>query len=83
MSPLSVRSNNVSYIVLVAINAELAGLLPTQKPGSVSKIPTVMAPPTVGVGGGVDVVSLQLVAPIIRPNVTTNFSFQLIGFLSM
>ena len=30
------------------MSAELAGLLPTQKPGKVSKIPTLSAPPYVG-----------------------------------
>ena len=39
------RSNNVSYIERVAMRAELAGLLPTQKPGKVSKIPTLTSPP--------------------------------------
>jgi hypothetical protein len=32
-------------MVLVAISAEFAGLLPTQKPGTVSKIPTLIDPP--------------------------------------
>ena len=32
-------------MVLVAMSAEFAGLLPTQNPGSVSKIPTLIDPP--------------------------------------
>lgn len=59
----------------VAINAELAGLLPTQNPGSVSKIPTVISPPFVGVGTGVVVVSLQLTTLMSNPNITASGNF--------
>jgi len=37
--------------VRVAISAEFAGLLATQKPGMVSKIATLMSPPAFGVVG--------------------------------
>jgi hypothetical protein len=33
------------------MSAELAGLLPTQKPGKVSKIPTFISPPYVAADG--------------------------------
>jgi hypothetical protein len=33
-------------MVRVAMSAEFAGLFPTQKPGKLSKIPTLMLPPT-------------------------------------
>ena len=46
-----VFSNNVSYTVRVAMSAEFAGLLPTQKPGKVSKIPTFTSPPYFGADG--------------------------------
>lgn len=50
-----VFSNKVSYIARVAINAEFAGLLPTQNPGNESKIPTLASPPYTGFGAVVDV----------------------------
>jgi hypothetical protein len=45
----------------LAIRAEFAGLLPTQKPGSVSKMPTLISPPYVACGAFV-VVALTVVA---------------------
>jgi hypothetical protein len=41
-------------MVRVAMRAELAGLLPTQKPGRLSKMPTLISPPYRA--GGVEVV---------------------------
>jgi hypothetical protein len=43
--------------------------LPTQKPGSVSKIPTVMSPPVVGSVGVVEFESLQPVKTASNVNV--------------
>jgi hypothetical protein len=56
------------------MRAEFAGLLPTQKPGSVSNIPTVIEPPVVGTGFGVDDELLQPLIPSTKAKVAASES---------
>lgn len=70
----------------VAINAELAGLFPTQKPGNESNIPTFASPPYLGLGivvvaDGVDVVEAGVLLEGVDVEVSVSGASVVVGMV--